>query len=190
VKFLAGGNNHTCAVTTTGAAWCWGQNYSGEVGSACGSDCSATQVPGVVNALRAVASTDYACAQFQGNTYQCWGTLPDGIRPSTLTARTDLAGAVVVAPGLSSSFDVQNDPTLITLCASFPDGTAKCSYGTTVTPYAVAGLANVKDVSVGRGHACALLKGGTIKCWGKNASGQLGNGTFNDSVGPVDVAGP
>jgi alpha-tubulin suppressor-like RCC1 family protein len=33
------------------------------------------------------------------------------------------------------------------------------------------------------------LGGGTVKCWGANSSGQIGDGTFTDVNSPVQVAG-
>jgi alpha-tubulin suppressor-like RCC1 family protein len=58
-------------------------------------------------------------------------------------------------------------------------------------PVSVSGLASeVVAIAAGARHNCALNRGGAVKCWGENMSGQLGDGTI--IIGrytPVDVAG-
>ena len=38
-------------------------------------------------------------------------------------------------------------------------------------------LTDVIQISSGSSHTCALLKGGTVKCWGPPGYGRLGNGS-------------
>ena len=44
-------------------------------------------------------------------------------------------------------------------------------------------------IAAGAGHTCALVAGGTIKCWGWNISGQLGDGTNTTTNTAVNVLG-
>lgn len=48
---------------------------------------------------------------------------------------------------------------------------------------------SVTAIAVGYRHACALLSGGAVKCWGANGNGQLADGTKTDRHSAVPVAG-
>ncbi len=50
-------------------------------------------------------------------------------------------------------------------------------------------VSGVKMIAVGSFHSCALLDSGGVKCWGLNAQGQLGTGTYDNSPIPVTVSG-
>src|SRR5262249_5215680 len=51
-------------------------------------------------------------------------------------------------------------------------------------------LTGVAAVAAGEQHSIALKSDGTVWTWGSNLYGQLGNGTFDDSLTPVQVRGP
>ncbi len=58
------------------------------------------------------------------------------------------------------------------------------------TPVVVAGLsAGVRSISPGSFHTCAVLDNGSVKCWGHNAYGALGDGTERTRLRPVQVLG-
>ncbi len=54
-------------------------------------------------------------------------------------------------------------------------------------PHLVAGIETAIGVSAGEDHTCAVLSDGSVKCWGDNDKGQLGNGGGPDRSSPVDV---
>lgn len=56
-------------------------------------------------------------------------------------------------------------------------------------PVAVSGITNATQISSGADHACAVLRGGSVECWGDNNMGDLGNGTTTPSNVPVAVSG-
>lgn len=87
-------------------------------------------------------------------------------------------------------------------CARLQDGTIRC-WGANTTgqlgqgggltnsdfPVQVQGITTAIQLAVGVDHACALLQDTTVRCWGSNSSGQLGNGTTLNALVPVAVSG-
>jgi alpha-tubulin suppressor-like RCC1 family protein len=102
-----------------------------------------------------------------------------GSNPQKTQASTALPVAVSTTAGGSFT------------CALTNAGGVKCwggDYG--VTPEYISGLnSGITSITAGYDHVCALTDGGGAKCWGKNYNGQLGNGSDEDSLIPVDVIG-
>lgn len=59
------------------------------------------------------------------------------------------------------------------------------NYG--AVPVRVGSASDWSSVSAGWQHACGVRAGGQLWCWGFNNSGQLGNGSTNNSGNPVRV---
>src|SRR2546426_927975 len=89
-------------------------------------------------------------------------------------------------------------------CALLQDGTVRCwgqndlgqlGNGTSdpvpnnpstfnPTPVTVSGITTAVAISAGGWHTCALLQDGTVRCWGDNTYGQMGNGATLVSPSP------
>ena len=195
------GTNFSCRLAD-GSVKCWGANASGQVGN--NTTSSAVKRPDSVRNLSGVAQVStggsHACALLEAGTVKCWGENANGQLGNNST--TDAKTPVVVS-GLA---DVQyieagTDHT----CALLEVGTVKCwgkglngrlGNNTNIdskTPVAVSGIggsnARALSISSGGAHTCAFLNNGTVKCWGANASGQLGNNSTADAKTPVAVSG-
>lgn len=145
---VSAGGAFTCALTTSGAAKCFGANDNGELGNGSFDDANQpVDVAGLsANVTAIAAGDDHACAVVSG-AVKCWGSNTKG---------------------------------------EVGDGT----YTVRATPVSVTGLASgVTMVAAGGTHSCALLSSGSVKCWGYNNRGQLGDGTIITRPTPVDVVG-
>lgn len=81
-------------------------------------------------------------------------------------------------------------------CAPLSDGTTSC-WGrnllaptqTSTSAVPVAGIADVRTVTMGASHACGLDRASNVSCWGRNSIGQLGTGSRSATGGPVAPIG-
>ncbi len=180
------GQYHSCGVWPDGSASCWGGNYAGQVGDGTKVDRDTPTAVGLTNVKQVVAGDIQSCAVLLDGTVDCWGyngfgTLGDGTTTDHLTPAP--------VPGLLGVAQVGLGENIA--CALMNDATVQCwganNYGqlgsgantnvNAARPQAVPGLAQVSQLSVGDNFACVLIAGGTVRCWGYNAYGQLGDGT-------------
>jgi alpha-tubulin suppressor-like RCC1 family protein len=74
---LAADGNHTCGLSITGAAFCWGRNFSGQLGnnSTVNSQTPvAVSLPGGVTGFVSIAAgDDHTCALTGTGAAYCWG---------------------------------------------------------------------------------------------------------------------
>ena len=126
------------------------------------------------------ANSNYTCATLADGTAYCWGETPGGLGNSDTPTRLPLTGVVSVQAGSNDACAIGADGTV----ACFgDDGAGEIGNGTFTdvlhplsTPTAVEGLTAVVALSAGTASECALVKGGTVACWGDDSHGQLGYG--------------
>ena len=192
---------HTCALTSTGGARCWGGGGSGRLGNG-GTTTSTTPVnvsgltTGVVDVQ--VGETN-SCALTSTGGVACWGWNDSGRNGNGITTSTNQVTAQSVT-GLTSGVS-RIAVGYRHSCAVMNTGTVKCwglgtggrlgnnAATTSATPVDVSNLTNVVQVSAGEQHSCALTSSGGVWCWGVNTNGQLGNNSTASSNIPVSVSG-
>lgn len=190
-------NYHTCATASNALAYCWGLNDLGQLGNGTMSD---STTPTLVSSLsgvgQAVAGGSHSCARLTGGGVSCWGDNSEG----QLGNGTTTSSTTPVSSGLADATSIATG-TLHT-CALRAGGTVSCwgdnRYGqlgegrtafNLLVPTAVPGLTDVSAIAAGGWHTCALLSGGTVRCWGLNLQGQLGDGTVQARYVPTPVTG-
>jgi alpha-tubulin suppressor-like RCC1 family protein len=200
ITAIAAGDVHTCALTAAGGVQCWGRNFSGQLGNDSTVDSPVpVAVSGLSSGVAAIASGEsYTCALTTGGGVQCWGfngagalgnnSTTDSHAPVTVAGLGFGVAAITAGGGhtcaLTTMWGVQ--------CWGF--GTygqlGNGLYATSLAPVAISGpSSNVVAIAAGGLHTCALTTAGTVRCWGWNMYGQLGNGSTTGSAVPVAVSG-
>ncbi|MBI2389839.1 MAG: hypothetical protein HYV09_09625 [Deltaproteobacteria bacterium] len=193
---LAMGIEHAC-VREAGQVKCWGANYFGQLGN--GSTSLATP-PAFATPTGFVATGSLALGGDSSfvltvGGVHAWGfngagQLGIGTTSHALSPVSSFSGAVAIAAG--GSFACARSSAGAVSCAGY-NANGEVGDGTTTkrtSPVPASGLSgSVTQVAAGSYHACALLTGGSVRCWGANNSGQLGDGTKTGSSVPVDVWG-
>ena len=184
-----------------GSLRCWGYNTSGQLGDGTlDARAAAMPVPSLSAGVTSIsAGRDYTCAVTTGGGVKCWGANTFGeLGDGTRVARTTPADVVGLTSGVVALGSAEGRT-----CALTAQGSVKCwgsnqqgalGDGTNVafrtTPVDVLGLSSgVATLSVGNFHACVLMTTGTMRCFGYNAFGQLGDGSLTNRAPAVDVQG-
>jgi len=201
---LALGYIHSCALLTDGTVKCWGYNDYGNLGDGTRTASpTPVDVKDITTATSIASGRHHACALLTDGTIKCWGHNADGPIGNGVVSREQTTPVAVTGITTATSIAAGGWHT----CALLTDGTMMCwgwnnkgqlGYETPTdddsrTPGIVSSITTATATSIGLGgyHSCVLLTDGTVKCWGDDYYGQLGNGdeTTADSATPVDVSG-
>jgi len=213
-KTVSTGYNHTCAILPDNALKCWGANDYGELGQGdtdargdnpneMDDNLPAINV-GTGRTVKAVSANYRAtCAILDDDSLKCWGRNDSGqLGLGDTDARGDSAGEMgdnlpAVNLGTGRTAKAISLGTY-SACAILDDSSVKCwgsndigELGQGDSEYRGDGAGEMGDalnavnlgtgrtakaITVGEQHACAILDNDTVKCWGNNSKGQLGQG--------------
>ncbi len=159
VAQITAGAQHTCVLLDDGNVRCWGVGDSGQLGYSNTDDVGDQETPATVGniqlggkAIQIAAGGSHTCALLEGGNVRCWGRGNEGqLGYGTIDFNGDeLAGNEL-------------GETPAELAAQFGD-------------VDVGG--KVLQISANGERTCALLEGGTVRCWGETMPGPLGYGNI------------
>jgi alpha-tubulin suppressor-like RCC1 family protein len=194
---LTAGGEHVCVLSPDGGVRCWGSNSSGQLGTGNSTDAlSPVRVQGLTQPIAAItAGRAHTCALTTTGTVSCWGgngsgQLGDGTTQSRNlpTPIPGLSGVTQIAAGFDHTCARQSNGALRCWGGNFFGQLGDGSTTPRPSPTAVATLGSgVVAIDTGYGHTCALTDAATVRCWGYNFFGQLGDTTTTDRPAPVPV---
>ena len=152
------GNEHTCARTDQGGVKCWGNGANGRLGNGASTD------------------TDYPVDVVDENSTPLIGVVQIGSGYSHTCAL--LVGGGVMCWGNGTYGQLGNGDTATTT------DTAVRVLEKEGSPFALSGVLQISSGSV---HTCALTSMGSVKCWGYESDGRLGNNQWKINTQPTPV---
>lgn len=194
---VSAGYDHTCAVTTTNQAFCWGWN-GGTLGDGTTMDRSVpVRVAGGHQFREVTGGVFHTCGLTVLGRAYCWGDnfagqLGNGTTTRRLTPVAVAGGRtfrVLSAGGVHTCGVTSADDAF---CwgdnnnGQVGDGSEAVRR---VWPTRVAGGHKFRQVSGGESHTCGVNTSARAFCWGYGQYGQIGDGRTSDRLRPQAVAG-
>jgi alpha-tubulin suppressor-like RCC1 family protein len=184
---VAAGLAHSCALTRLGDVYCWGSDSRGQLGDATTVRRSApVRVAGVDSYVAVTTGATHSCGVTSAAMVRCWGANDQGqLGDGTRTSRPVPTAVILPSRAIGVAAGGQHS------CAVGESGEVHCwgvnrdgqlgiglQHVMRELPSSVAALpVRASTVGAGLAHSCALGTDGSVWCWGRNESGQLGDGT-------------
>ncbi len=205
---ISSGSAHTCAVADDGGVYCWGSNGRGQLGDGNGGnegsftelgDYSLLPVKTENSAgkyLKVSAGYDHTCILNDKGKIFCFGNnangqLGDGTTEMRLTPVALNSDKVFKSVSAGSEHTCAVDDKDEAYCwggnivGQLGTGDKESSLIPVKVKYATE--TKIKSISCGHRHTCSVTTEGVVHCWGLNSDGQIGNGTYEDSLLPKEI---
>lgn len=206
---ISGGANHSCGITSSGTAYCWGLNFSGQLGDNTNNSTSTPSpvyMGGVLSGktIKSISTGDsFSCLLTNENLAYCFGyglegqmgngSFSNSSRPVAVSMTGSLSGKTFqqLSVGYGHACAITNDNLVYCWGYNNEGQTGSLNLNDQNRPVLVNnGLLSGKkvlSVMAGYEHSCVLTDENKIYCWGRNNYGQLGNGNFLNSLTPVEL---
>lgn len=190
VAQVSAGAAHTCVRTTDGGVKCWGDNRYGQLGVGAANAMPSAMARPVMIGTRAldhvtsIASGNFhTCALREDGAVFCWGRDDHGELGTAAAATMPAMCVAACIPGATQVNALPHPAAPMTGDAGAGDGGARDASATDAGPV----MLNLPvGLAAGADFSCARLTDQTVRCWGSDAVGQLGDGAA--STGPQPVA--
>lgn len=200
---VSAGGSHSCAVRADGSILCWGRNVEGQLGNATNTSSNLpVAVFGITTASSVAAGGAHTCARLADSTLRCWGsntldqlgnTALIAASRNTPIAVTGVSTALSISSGTGHSCSEVASPSRIKCWGDNFSGQL-ARFWTDIFPspvemtspqaLEVPGITTPAGAAAGYAHSCGVLDDNTVRCWGENVDGQLGNGTVAGFIPP------
>ncbi|MBQ7336171.1 MAG: hypothetical protein IJW92_06845, partial [Clostridia bacterium] len=199
VTQIFAGETSAAALTGSGALWLWGNNDQTQLGTD-GSTCLPYEVTKITTAVISVALGAESTTLFLADGSVCSmglnsvgqfgnGETADSKTMNLKSATLDESVYVSEIAAGSKFIAILSGDGALYVCGSAVGSDDSATLNTTPTSLSVGADLTVASVSAGYLNGAAILQDGTVWTWGDNGSGQLSNGTKNNSATPVQVVG-
>jgi alpha-tubulin suppressor-like RCC1 family protein len=191
------GYGFACGLSTTGAAFCWGDNGGGQLGTGnLNNALSPTPVSGGPGTFAEISTGNaHVCARTAAGTAYCWGIgfngqLGIGSFNVSRNTPTQVAGSNLfqsISAGLAHTCGVTTAGQIFCWGENSSGQLGNGVFTDASSPTPVTGVAGLVFVQVSAGafHTCARTNSRAIYCWGDNRNSQVGDGTTTNRTQPV-----
>jgi len=181
VAHVATGGSHTCVVTTGGAAYCWGDNTSGQLGSSSASSQSSAPVAvtGLASGVSAIAAGGaFTCALLGTGQLVCWGDGSRGQLGGSTSSNAPVAVPLpapvkAIAAGANHACALAQSGSVLCWGADDKNQLGSSKASAHPAPLTVPGLAGITAIAAGGDETCAVNAVGAVSCWGQDPLGDV-----------------